>query len=701
MASWDGTSWSAVGAGISSGVLALAAYDAGAGAQLYAGSDWVRRWDGTTWSTIGFANDWVRSLEVHDDGTGSALYAGGEFDSISGVAANRVARWNGLSWNALGVGIGGGCCTSVDTLTVHDDGSGPALYAAGDGTGTVRRWDGASWSSVGAGVGPGEWHVLLSHDDGNGPELYGGGSFLWLDLPAAKRVAKFDGESWLSLGAGVDWHVRAVAVYDDGTGPALYAGGDFEAAAGVAVNHVARWDGTSWSPLAGGVNDTVRAFAVYDAGAGPELYVGGDFWRADGLDTEGLARWDGTSWSAVGLTDDLGDVYALEVFDDGTGPALYVGGVFGTAGGVPASRIAKWDGASWSALGAGLDATPRALAVHDDGSGPSLFVGGQFLNAGGAPAARVARWDGTAWSALGAGLDDRVLSLAAFDDGGGPALFAGGYFINPSRIAKWDGTSWLALSGGGVTGAGNETRVNALQVYDDGSGEALYVGGFFGDAGVAPARRIARWDGLAWSGLSEGVEGQEVFAMTVYDAGDGPTLVAGGQFGYVIDTGDQHIGRWGGCAPIQYPSFCDGFDGALASCPCAPGAPDAGCDLPQGTGGVRLDVVAQETSPNGITMQGVGFNTGGAPPAVVIRSSSLDPASPVVFGDGLRCVNVSPLVRLGGALASGGVSTHAFGHGAMAGPGTFYYQLWFRSQPSTYCDPLALFNLSSGRTVTW
>ena len=35
-----------------------------------------------------------------------------------------------------------------------------------------------------------------------------------------------------------------------------------------------------------------------------------------------------------------------------------------------------------------------------------------------------------------------------------------------------------------------------------------------------------------------------------------------------------------------------------------------------------------------------------------------------------------------------------------AGPGTFYYQLWYRNTPSSYCTPAA-FNLSSGRTLVW
>jgi hypothetical protein len=263
--------------------------------------------------------------------------------------------------------------------------------------------------------------------------------------------------------------------------------------------------------------------------------------------------------------------------------------------------------------------------------------------AGGARANRIARWDGTSWSALESGLGSRVQALAAFDDGTGSALYA----ATSSALARWDGATWAELDGGQFIGA---PEFRALTPFDDGNGTALFVGGDF-------------------------------------RAGS-PTF-------------DTHITKWGGCEPEPYPAFCDASDGALASCPCAPGDPDSGCDLPQGTGGVRLDVLAQTSSPNGATLQGSGFNAAGSTAAVAIRSTSLDPASPVVFGDGLRCVNGSPLVRLGAASALGGVSTHVFGHGAMAGAGTFYYQLWFRSNPSTYCDPSAAFNLSSGRTLTW
>jgi hypothetical protein len=149
-----------------------------------------------------------------------------------------------------------------------------------------------------------------------------------------------------------------------------------------------------------------------------------------------------------------------------------------------------------------------------------------------------------------------------------------------------------------------------------------------------------------------------------------------------------------------FPSFCDASDGSLASCPCGnAGDPDTGCDIQQGTGGVRIDVVTQDYLPlNRATLVGSGFPTMGTPSAVLLRGSTLEP-TPVVLGDGIRCVGV-PVVRIGVGTSIGGTSEHTFGHGIGAGNGTFYYQLWLRNQPTMFCTPEA-FNVSNGRALTW
>jgi hypothetical protein len=168
--------------------------------------------------------------------------------------------------------------------------------------------------------------------------------------------------------------------------------------------------------------------------------------------------------------------------------------------------------------------------------------------------------------------------------------------------------------------------------------------------------------------------------------------------GATIDHGAAYVFR----IVQQSPSFCDDADGSLASCPCSnAGNPDSGCDIQQGTGGVMIDLVAQETTPqNRVTWSGAGFAAANTPTSIVIRAAGLDAGSPLVFGDGLRCIG-TPLVRLAATFASVGVVTHTHGHGIGAGSGTFSYQLWFRNTPIMFCDPTAAFNLSNGRTLMW
>jgi hypothetical protein len=202
------------------------------------------------------------------------------------------------------------------------------------------------------------------------------------------------------------------------------------------ANRIARWDGDAWSTLGSGMNADILAMTVFDDGAGdgPALYAGGIFTSAGGMPASRIARWNGTSWSSLGANIST-VVYALAVFDDGTGggPALYIGGGFSTAGGVLASHIAKWDGTSWAALDGGVNNFVRALAVFDDGSGerPALYAGGDFTVAGGALASRIARWNGASWSPLGDGVNGTVRALEVFDDGSG--IWPGGWYSGRIR----------------------------------------------------------------------------------------------------------------------------------------------------------------------------------------------------------------------------------------------------------------------------
>jgi len=187
----------------------------------------------------------------------------------------------------------------------------------------------------------------------------------------------------------------------------------------------------------------VFALAVFDDGGGPALYAGGAFTNAGGVAASHIARWDGTSWTPLGSGTNSG-VFALAVAEIGGVPALYAAGHFTTAGGASARRVARWDGASWSPLGTGTSGnggTVYSLAASSAGGSTVLYAGGVFTGAGGVAASHVARWDGSAWSALESGTDHTVRALASWDDGSGPALYAGGEFLvspaGDSYLAKW------------------------------------------------------------------------------------------------------------------------------------------------------------------------------------------------------------------------------------------------------------------------
>jgi len=644
IARWDGTTWSALGSeGVQGAIFALASFDDGTGPALYAGGAFPRvdgvsvnhvaKWNGSSWSPLDIgATDVVRALTVFDDGTGAALYAGGDFQGVGDAKAPHIARWNGSVWTALDSSV---VSLDVHALTVFDDGNGEALYAAGTfgfgATAAVRiaRWDGTSWSRLADGLGaPGEGPVLALSvfDDGGGAALYAGGYFTVAGTTqGVHRVARWDGTSWTSLGSGVGssssiWYpmVQALGVFDAGGGPALFVGGDFDLAGGVGANCLARWDGTGWSAFGSGVSHRVVALAVFDDGSGPALYAGGDMRSVGGMPVKNIARWDGSSWTPLldGVEDSNASetVKALAVYDDGTGPALYVAGTFTRASGIDARRIAKWDGTSWSPLGNGLDGHAYALAVHDDGTGPELYVGGLFLRAGNQLVNRIAKWNGSRWAKLGQGesnsLNSSVNSLAVFDDGTGaalyasggftpangfpgnkiakwdganwssigsgpaggsigvlatysdhrgPALYAGGSFtsidgVAAVGIARWDGTSWAALGGG--TGPG-PVGVDAMSPYDDGSGTALFVAGSFPGAGGQTVTGVARWNGFGWSSIGGGITGS-VADLEVFDAGAGPHLYAGGDFSSALDSGDSHLARWAGAGCDVEPPILSG-----------------------------------------------------------------------------------------------------------------------------------------------
>jgi hypothetical protein len=192
------------------------------------------------------------------------------------------------------------------------------------------------------------------------------------------------------------WSSRGLAA--DARAPAHWTTARAQAAPTPLLPSNSTFSDANWVSLGGlpGAIAIVSAAAIDETG---NLYIGGPFNVVGQTLAHRVAKWDGLRWSALGdgVQEDLADVSALAVF----GANLYIGGAFGSVGGVPAFNVARWDGTNWSALGQGLDGPVGALAV----AGNQLYVGGLFTiatNSDGSTVAvnRLARWDGAHWSAL-------------------------------------------------------------------------------------------------------------------------------------------------------------------------------------------------------------------------------------------------------------------------------------------------------------
>jgi hypothetical protein len=252
----------------------------------------------------------------------------------------------------------------------------------------------------------------------------------------------------------------------------------------------------------------VTSLALFDDGSGPKLFAGGWYYFAGGQIAIGIASWNGAAWTTYngGLTySGLPQINLMTVFNDGSGIGALRGRVVHRDRGVPARGIARWNGATWAPVGNVVTAQPSpwvvSMTTFDDGSGPALYVGGQFPTIGGVIAANIAKWNGTTWVPLGAGLNGFVTCLGAFNDGSGPALYAGGSFTasgstTVNRVARWTGSEWVDVGGG--VGSG---YVEQFQVFDDGSGPGLFACGYFTSAGGQPAGGIARYRNGEWSNL--------------------------------------------------------------------------------------------------------------------------------------------------------------------------------------------------------
>jgi hypothetical protein len=482
-------------------------------------------WNGTDWSALGAGmNGTVRALTLYNGN----LVAAGAFTIADGTPASSVALYDGTDWLPLGAGLNG----PAYALTLHNGdlyAAGAFTQAGGQPASAIARWDGSSWYPVGTGInGP----VYSIHSYAG--DLYAGGSFSTAGGNAAANIARWNGTAWSPLGSGVTYSAGAPVVKSLLTfGGALIAGGQFTTAGPLAVFSVASWNGASWSALGQGILTTNQFGGMFPAMVdaladfGGALHATGDTGFNNGNTKPLLTRWTGSAWSNVSWNEPSNQVFdisnALAIYQG----SLYVVGRFIGPGSGYSNNIARWSGSAWSKVGRGFDSRVYSLCEFNGG----IAAGGEFGHAGSANIAKVAFFDNTSWQPLGS-VPNNVSQVIAF----GPDLVANvqgsgvyrwngsawsplgtfGSFPQPdglhvvngelfatvrpntfsapisSAIARWDGAGWVAF-GGGVTNCTSLIEYN---------GEPVAAATFPGLGNV-----IARWNGLTWLQLTPNYQG--------------------------------------------------------------------------------------------------------------------------------------------------------------------------------------------------
>lgn len=492
-------------------------------------------------------------------------------------------------------------------------------------------------------------------------------------------------------------------VHDIGNGPELFVGGEFNGP--LQVGHVGKWNGTNWSGFADGPGqsgDWVAALEFFNDGTGEKLYAGGSFSLqlpgVPGWTYMNLASWDGTSWSAIpGFGPSPGaQVLDLKVFDDGSGPALYVVGAINQINGqYGISRYLQ--GVGWTSFGnGGADSWITTLAVFNDGGGSALYAAGNFTQIGGVSAYHIARWNGVNWAPVGTPADNiNLYGLVPFDDGTGPALYASS--SGPNKIVRWDGQAWS-----GVPGWPSNLFGLPLGTFDSGQGLRLIVGS------SSPA--AYEWNGSSWTPFLSEVHGN-VYSIAEYDDrhGGGPSLYFAGLFNRVAGIESYRIGALRTCSePID--TMCFG-DGTVATCPCGnTGDRGNGCANSVQPSGARL---TPSGLPGNDTLVLTTMNQPANSATIMLQATeAVQTRTP--FGDGLLCLG-GQLVRLFTRTAYNGsivvpgpgdptLRDRSAQRGDPLAPGDVrYYQAYYRDADAAFCAAPTggTSNTTNGVRVVW
>lgn len=468
VAAWDGMTWTSMG-GLGNQVNALCVHKG----KLVAGGLFaaaVAEFNGATWQAVGGGvSDGLGTTTVNALASdGERLYVGGKFLLAGGVSVSNIAAWNGANWDGLNFGVAAKssdpgvltlACAGRDVIV-----GGGFTYPGGNEASNIALWNGVYWETMSAISG---WVYDVFAESGE----------VW--AATASGISKWNGWVWTPMPWSGGATIRRLARY----GASLYAVGSFGLSAADGYVGIARWSGSQWQQVTAGLARQPVALVVLDN----RVYAG----FGESPAGTGLLCWDGNVWldPFAGAPNYWSSVSALGTHQ---GELIAAGRLVTRSGALPTrSIVARWRGGQWERLGASGESngTVQVLMSYNG----NLIAGGDFISVDLQSATRIARWDGAAWRAMG-GVNGTVRCLGEFQG----SLIVGGTFSTAGTVTTARNiAAWTLAQGFRAMGNGFDNTVRALATMDG----VLYAGGAFARTGTTLARSVASWNGTAWVGV--------------------------------------------------------------------------------------------------------------------------------------------------------------------------------------------------------
>ncbi len=516
----------------------------------------------------------VRSMVATD----TALYVGGDFTSIGGVTATRLARLS-TTTGAIDSTFAASAAGSVRGLALSGDSStlyvGGAFTSAGGQTrqnlaaftasnGAVTTWAPAANGAVfSVATSPVTSSVMVG---GAFSTVSGTARTALAEVGATGAVTSFDARlsgcnrphttknTYTMVACQPE--VDAVQVVDD----VVYIGGRF-GRSGTFERHnavafaIGSSTPTAWNPVSSGLVLTIAPSTT-------TTFVGGDLTSVNGLVRSGLAALDSTTGAGVAAFRADTDNIALDLELAPDGKRLYVTGSFATVAGQSHTNIAAISLPS-GVLDPAFVAQANNTAIVAKAAGGSVFVAGVFTKVNKVARGHLVKLSGTTGAVDPTFVANTTGPSGPLQRGGmvqglavrsdGSRVYAAGPFTSVNGAAVTGGITVLAGTNGARTPqqlGGVQPRCSWVagqwitQIYLNPSETALYGGDTCPD-------NIYKWDAVAL-GTTNNPTG--LSWTTWCNAGFQAGLEINGRFYYGSHGGDRNKGGYCWQSPTQRTS---------------------------------------------------------------------------------------------------------------------------------------------------